>query len=119
MRTLAILLLIAGMAGAQGFPAFLDDLYPAADTLHVTTTEKGWALGAYSGAYQITFINPTAETFTFRFSTDGADTTFQYGGANSSFVKPEGIPAFWVAKDSVFIDGSGSFTLYIDWLEVR
>lgn len=118
MKSLAILLLIVGMAGAQALP-FLPDLYPAADTLHVTSTEKGWLLGAYSGAYQITFINDTANTYTFRFSTDGADTTFQYGGASSAFVKPEGIPVFTVPYDSVFIDGSASFTLYIEWLEVR
>lgn len=115
---LAVLMAVA-LAGNRGDLPFAKDMFYTGDTLHVTTAEQGWAIGAYSGAYWLRLTNNTANTYTLRFSTDGADTVLLTCGTFSSFPIPGSIPILMVPLDSIFIDGSGSFTLEIEWLEVR
>lgn len=98
-----------------------DDVYAGSDTLHVTTTDTKWALG--SGAvYWIRIINPTAvNLISIRIQQgDSVSTIGSYCGAYGTWLWPgENSLLAGLAADSIWIDASGSATIYVDWLEVK
>jgi len=97
-----------------------DDVYFGSDTLHVTTTDTKWALGT-GAVYWFRLINPTSATLTIRVQQgDSVSTIGSFCGAYGTWLWPmESSLLAPVAADSVWIDGSASATVYVDWLEVK
>lgn len=97
-----------------------DDLYFGSDTLHVTTTDTKWAFGT-GDVYWFRLINPTAETLTIRVQQgDSVSTIGSFCGSYGTWVWPmESALLAPIPADSIWIDGSGSATVYVDWLEVK
>ena len=119
MRTLIILALIASAAlaapkQAHVLPIATDCVFDS-DTLHVTTSEKGWALDPT--AYKLTIINPNNYYLLVRFS--------NVAGILQTYIGPYGTavyeaPSVWgTAIDSVFVDGEGACTVYAEWWGVE
>lgn len=109
---LLILAAFLSMGAKQQFVLpFADDCYFSSDTLHVTTTEKGWALDPT--AYKLMIINPNNYFLLVRFS--------NATGVLQTYIGPYGTatyeaPSVWgTAIDSVFVDGEGACTVYIEW----
>jgi hypothetical protein len=82
------------------------------DSLHVTTDEKGWALGDCVG---FTLINPNANYLLWRTSNAlGADTLQCYVGDYGALdMYPPGSLKSGYAVDSLFIDGESACTVWI------
>ena len=97
-----------------------DDVYFGSDTLHVTTTDTKWALSS-GNVYWFRLINPTSATLTIRVQQgDSVSTIGSFCGAYGTWVWPmESSLLAPIAADSVWIDGSASATVYVDWLEVK
>ena len=115
---LVILLLVAPvLALSQHVLPWANDLTWHSDTLHVTTTEKGWPLGSTSGAYYVIIINPNSNYLLFRFDTDVAATLHSYiGNYGTGPLQQPYVLA--VPHDSVFIDGEANCTVYLEWYSV-
>ena len=81
------------------------------DTLHVTTSEKGWSLGDCVG---FTLINPNANYLLWRISNaSGADVACYLGDYGAVDMYPPGSLKGGNAIDSLFIDGEAACTVYI------
>lgn len=81
------------------------------DTLHVTTTEKGWSLGDCVG---FTLINPNGNFLLWRLSNAaGADYFAYLGDYGAIDVYPPGSLKKDNALDSLFIDGEAACTVYL------
>ena len=111
------MLMLAGLAGAiqQVYP-WAPDLTWHSDTLHVTTSEKGWALGSTSGAYFVRIVNPNDNYLLFRFDTDATPLQSYIGNYGTGPLQSDAILA--VPHDSLFIDGEAACTVYIEWYSV-
>jgi len=117
MKYLILVLILVSVAMALPSKMVLPiypDLAWQNDTLHVTTSEKGWALSAKS--YQPLIINDTGGWLHFRFDTD-AGPMYSLIEANGTGPLP-----FWgimtAAVDSVFIDAEIAGVVYIEWYAV-
>jgi hypothetical protein len=97
-----------------------DDIYFGSDTLHVTTTDTKWALGT-GAVYWFRLINPTSATLTIRVQQgDSVSTIGSFCGAYGTWLWPmESSLLAPIPADSIWIDGSASATIYVDWLEVK
>jgi len=98
-----------------------DDVYAGSDTLHVTTTDTKWAIGSGT-VYWLRIINPSAENLiSIRVQQgDSVSTIGSYCGAYGTwFWPPENSLLVGPGVDSLWIDASGSATVYVDWLEVK
>ena len=84
------------------------------DTLHVTTDEKGWIVG--SGAVMLTIINPNNTYLLYRLS-NAAGLPSYLGAYGTREIYAPGSMEDGFLLDSLFIDGSGACTVYIDWWE--
>lgn len=128
MKLIAAVLLITGLAGAQ---AYIDPdtgamrvydvpvgaeagLTWVTDTLHVTTAEKGWLLSATAdGAIDVVVINPDEYYLLVRFDTSGSPLQTYIGASGSREFLCPGMQE--TVFDSIFIDGEGACTVYIDY----
>ena len=79
------------------------------DTLHVTTSEKGWSLG--SGCIGFMLINRNDATYTLRFSNVSGIVPITIGTYSTLSVYPPGAIKDDNGIDSLFIDGSSAVTL--------
>ena len=122
VKILTVLMVIAALAGAKiiMYP-IADDVYAGSDMLHVTTTDTKWAIGTGS-VYWLRIINPTAvNLISIRVQQgDSVSTIGSYCGAYGTwFWPPENTLLVGPGVDSLWIDASGSGTVYVDWLEVK
>jgi len=122
VKILTVLMVIAALAGAKivMYP-IADDVYAGSDTLHVTTTDTKWAIGTGS-VYWLRIINPTAvNLISIRVQQgDSVSTIGSYCGAYGTWFWPmENSLLVGPGVDSLWVDASGSATIYIDWLEVK
>ena len=83
------------------------------DTLHVTTDEKGWVIG--TGAVKLTIINPNNTTLTIRISNVAGILVSYVGAYGTRIIEAPGSIVSGSLLDSLFVDGSASCTVYIDW----
>lgn len=92
-----------------------DDLVWNSDTLHVTTTEKCWAIS--TTAYWLTVINPNANFLLIRFS--------NVAGILQTYLGDYGVGVYHQpytlgsAIDSIFVDGEAACTVYIEYWDVE
>ena len=122
VKILTVLMVIVAIAGAKiiMYP-IADDLYAGSDTLHVTTTETKWALGTGSVRW-LRIINASAvNLISIKVQQgDSIATIGSYCGAWGTWLWPsENSLLVGPAVDSLWIDASGSATVYVDWLEVK
>ena len=111
-----LLLTIPALALPKQVLPWASDLYWHSDTLHVTTTEKGWPLGTTSGAYELLVINPNANYLLIRFDTDASPLQTYLGDyGTGEYSAPFVLGA---ALDSIFIDGEAAGTVYLEWYSV-
>ena len=122
VKFLTVLMIIAAVCSAKiiEYP-IADDVYAGSDTLHVTTTDTKWALGTGDVRW-IRIINASAvNLISIRVQQgDSVSTIGSYCGAWGTWLWPsENVLLNGPAVDSLWIDASGSATIYVDWLEVK
>ena len=114
MRKLILVLLVLvgiGAAGPQLTLPWLPTLEWRHDTLHVTTSEKAWALDAKSWFPLI--INDSGGYLLFRFDTETDTlTSIILNGGWGPWIPPVVIPA---SVDSIFLTAEMASTIYIEW----
>lgn len=119
MKRLIVLLLILAlplMAASDLVLPWATDMVWHSDTLHVTTSEKGWAIGTTTGAYWLTVINPNANFLLIRFSNvAGILQTYLGDWGEGNYHQPYSIGS---AIDSIFVDGEANCTVYLEWWSV-
>ena len=81
------------------------------DTMHVTTTEQGWALDAACVGFML--INRNDATYTLRFSNVAGTVFVTIGSYSTLELFPPGAIKTGNGIDSLFLDGSASITLDI------
>ena len=115
MKYLLVMILVATVCfAATAVKPWYPELKWMNDTLHVTTSEQGWALSARS--YQPLIINDTGGWLHFRFDTEGGSIYSLIGISGSGPTPP---PFVLVAPvDSVFIDAEIAGTVYVEWYAV-
>lgn len=119
MKRLIVLLLLLTlplMAASDLVLPWATDLVFHSDTLHVTTTEKGWAIGTTTGAYWLRVINPNDYFMLIRFSNVAGVLQTYLGNFGSVVYTPP--MTIGSAIDSIFVDGESAVTLYIEWYSV-
>ena len=122
---LALLLLLTGLAGAQGhvdpathalrvfdIPVGADaGLTLHTDTMHVTTAEQGWALTA--NTVKVVIVNPNGNYLLWRLDTEASPLQMYIGDYGSDVIESPGMIA--AGMDSLFIDGEAACTIYVRW----
>lgn len=120
VKILTVLLVIVSLAGAKEVGLhFANDYYFFSDTLHVTTTDTKFAITA-NAVYELTVINDSAEDLVSIRLQQGTNVstigTICNAYGSHTFTSPVmlGVPI-----DSIWIDCSGSATIYIEGWEVK
>ena len=120
-KILAVLLLMVGLASAYiiEYP-FTDDYYFFSDTLHVTTTDTKWAIGSTGKVFELNIVNDSAiDLISIRLQQGtNVSTIGTICNSGGSFCLTSPV-LYGVAIDSLWIDASGSGTIYIYGWEVK
>lgn len=86
-------------------------LTPHTDTLHVTTSEQGWALADECVAFML--INPNNYYMLWRLSNVAGTVQCYLGDYGTLEISAPGMIKTGCGLDSLFIDGEGACTLYL------
>ncbi|MCK5018780.1 MAG: hypothetical protein KAS32_17085 [Candidatus Peribacteraceae bacterium] len=86
-------------------------LTPHTDTMHVTTSEQGWALATECVGF--TLINPNANFILWRLSNEAGTIQAYLGNYGTLELYPPGMIKSGSGIDSLFMDGEANLTAYI------
>lgn len=120
VKILTVLMVLAAVAGAKiiEYP-MTDDYYFFSDTLHVTTTDTKFAITA-NAVYELNIVNDSAEDLISIRLQQGTNVstigTICNAGGSFCLTSPVllGVPI-----DSLWVDCTGSATIYIWGWEVK